>query len=190
MADFSDFLLKDNKIILNYIFKENKIYYITFSVKTKPASQSFKLELINLNDSVDFDQSEKQLINNFIAPANANNVLRGFSCIFSPYSQSFNGLIWTPQEEILNDNNQLFLSNVKIYQVHKIKFFENKQDDILRRIVKISVLGNPNTHVAINNNDLQIGLNGNLELPYNFIINSVGVASDEDFVINLMYQII
>ena len=185
--DIPEFSLINGNPLLNYIFKEDKLYYITFSVKSKSVPQTFKIELVDLKDDRTFEESQKQLIKSFTMSADNNQILKGFSCIFSPYFQSFNGLVWSLESE---NNQSLVLSDVKIYQLNQINFFENKQDSLIRQITKISILGKPNTHVAINGNDLQIGINENLELPQNFIVTSIGVASTDNFIINLMYQIL
>lgn len=188
--DAPEFSQINNNPLLNYIFKEDRLYYITFSVKAKSTAQSFKLKLLNSTDYQSFAESQTQEVDTFTVPSNNDGINRGYSCIFSPYFQSFNSLIWTLEGDNLTQNDKLILSDVKIYELNKIYFFENIQDGLIRQIVKISILGKPNTHVAINGSDLKIGLSGNLELPHGFVVASVGVASTDEFIINLMYQII
>ncbi|MBQ2594841.1 MAG: hypothetical protein II567_16370 [Candidatus Riflebacteria bacterium] len=54
LDDEPEVLLIDNQPLINFTFKEDRLYYITFSIKTKPILQSFKIKLVNLkNNQID-----------------------------------------------------------------------------------------------------------------------------------------
>lgn len=183
LDDDPQILSLNNQPLLDFIFKEDRIYYITFAVKSRAKEeQSFNVKLINLENN----QSEEKLIKSFKVPANDKGILKYCSCLFSPTSQNFNRILW--ENLIFKRENQECLKDVKIYQVHRLNFFENQQDGLIRQIIKISIEGTPGTLVSINGETWQISdKTSKLQLSHGSIVTSVGVASIGEFTIDFTY---
>lgn len=175
IADIEYKTINDKQIpIINYIFDINKIYFITFSIDSETFSP-FSLKLTELNDNSNFLENIYEQCDQFqFFQAN-------YACIFSPLrDKKYNTIYWDFENNIISQ-----IDNIKIYEVNPIPFFDFI--DNIKSINKIAIQGTPGTYININHNSFQIPMEGIFELPYGIEIESVGIASTDHFIIDLIY---
>lgn len=176
---------------LHYTFKPEKTYFIKFYIKQKDNYiQNIKFYLANLkNENNDITATET--ISNIVVPqtTNLNNNYTIYTTIFSPMSQ-YNTLVWDLNERnSINQNFNINIDDVEIYQMTEIPLFENIQNTSEKIITKIAIQGQPGTFVSLNRGKVQIPFSGIYETPYGVPIQSVAVASTDLYIIDYTYEI-
>ena len=177
---------------LHYTFKPEKTYFIKFYIKQKDNYiQNIKFYLANLkNENNDIIAIET--ISNIAVPqiTNLNNNYTIYTTIFSPMFQ-YNTLVWDFNErDNFNQNFNIDIDEVSIYQLTEIPLFENIQDTSEKIITKIAIQGPPGTFVSLNRGNIQIPFSGIYETPHGIPIQSVAVASTDLYIIDYTYEII
>lgn len=181
--------------ILNYSFQEDFVYLIQFSVKAKTNyAQNIELYCIDIDDDNEFIFDNSIEYNGtFSIPSAPTEKLCNINYIFSPTLQDYNAITWDLENRNINNaNNIIEISDVKIYILHNIDFFEGMDDDQLKTIKKIAIQGTPGSLVSINGGCFKIQENGIFEFNHDIEIDFVNVISlnesSDDFIIDLIYQ--
>lgn len=166
-----------NAPILNYLFKQDYVYFICFKIKSANPIPELNMNFIDIQDGVAFYDNPKENI----MTLSTINQFQYITYIMSPVQQDYNAIIWDSDVDVT-------IEDIKIYQVHNINFFEYMQDNCAKEITKIAIQGNPGTYVSFNRGCLRIDEDGIIELEYNNLINFVGVATLDDFIVDLTYK--